>query len=138
MYEYVYRTSAGSFMVYAKIVADVKKANKNKLESYMKISDGLWFTCTSEPIIKGELFHPGDVKELIKGLKLVDSKIIENSTYKSETLIELYSLQFDLCYFQQDALPVAMMGWAASTFRFEMPLVEVRFDRATRKFDFDY
>lgn len=88
-------------------------------------------------MIKGELFCQEDTIYLVKGLKLVGSKIIEKSIFDN-TLIEVCSLQFSICYFQEDALIPAMMSWAAFAFDFEIPQIYVDFDKKNNKYIFDF
>ena len=126
-----------SWAIDIKIIAEIKSfTGSNNI--CKEICDGIWFSVIPQPLVKGEVFWEEDIKWLIEGIKYVREMIIKNSKYGNKTWIEIGSLQFSICDFQEDALPIAMMYWAAKSFGFEMPDVEVTFDKTENRYLFEF
>lgn len=137
MLEYTYHVCKSSWCINIKILAKIIDMSLQQDVNCHKVCNKVWFRFAEEPVIKGELFCQEDTIYLVKGLKLVGSKIIEKSIFDN-TLIEVCSLQFSICYFQEDALIPAMMSWAAFAFDFEIPQIYVDFDKKNNKYIFDF
>ena len=136
MYSYTYVTKKTDWEICIIINAEIKQFRDQT--QCKKICDGIWFSVTDTPRTKGQTIIDEDTKNLIEGIKIIREKIVESSEYKDKTWIEIDSLQFSDCYFQEDALPIAMMYWAAQAFGFEMPSVDVTFDKTENKYLFKF
>lgn len=102
----------------------------SKREECVEIKPGIWFYKSDTFLDEEEL------KWLLKGIKIVYRYILEKSQYKDKTLIVLKSVTFNYCYFQIDALLIAMIEWCCNTFRFAIPEITSEFSQDEDRFVF--
>lgn len=137
MIEYTYHVCKSSWCIHIKIIAKIVDVSLQQNMKCHKVCNGVYFRFSENPIIESEKFCEEDEIYLVKGLELVSSKISDKSTFDN-TLIEVCSLQFSLCDFQEEGLVPAMMGWAAVAFDFKIDPIIVNFDKKTNKYIFDF
>ncbi len=101
------------------------------------VYDGVYLSFCKEPLIKNEVFCKEDRESIFKAIKMVGANIISNSPFHNNTVIQICSLQYSLCYYQEEAMVVAMLNWCSKTFNFELKNIESRFDYENNKYIFD-
>lgn len=111
----------------------VSHVANNPDEEIVEAANGIWLEYRQ----KSKNAYHEDLPHLVKGLQLVQDQIRANCAYK-EVLILIDSIKFLLCDFQAEGLTPTMMGWAAKAFGFECPEIEVGFDKANRRYVFDF
>lgn len=136
--QYEYYICKTSWWIYIDIIAEVVDVDVWGLgHSAMKVTDGIWIKFAESPIMEGTAFNMSDLPFLVKGLQMVQDQILSASEYKN-TLILIQSLQYNPCNFQEEGLIAAIIEWAARTFYFKVPTINVSFDKKKNKYIFDY
>ncbi len=99
--------------------------------------------CINIKIIAGhtnfdnKFFYDDELPYLVKGLEIVQKKIVERSIYK-DTLIIIDNLQYSVCDFQEEGLTVAIIEWASKAFDFSKPVIEVDFQKKNNRYVFNF
>lgn len=101
------------------------------------ISDGIYFYDLNNKNNNCLLLEE-DFDYLKYGLKLVSKKIANHCIYKNDTLILLKKIEYDLCYFQKEALADAVIQWAAKIFLFPFSSPQITFDKKSNQYLFDF
>ena len=107
------------------------------VDDMITVYDGVYLSFCKEPLIKNEVFYKKDRESIFKAIKMVGANIISNSPFHNNTVIQICSLQYSLCYYQEEAMVVAMLNWCSKTFNFELKNIESRFDYENNKYIFD-
>ena len=55
-----------------------------------------------------------------------------------ENLIVIHSVQFEPTDFQEEGLTIAIMEWVAMRLNFQMPIINVDFDKVKNRYIFDF
>ena len=135
---YLIRGYGASWFIYIKILADIEEGkNKEDKNGIIKVGEGVWLKFSDQPLIEHEIFCADDLPYLVKGLQIVQKEIRTHSIYQ-ETLIIIKSLQFNPCHFQEEGLIAAIMEWASLAFHFQMPVIDVFFQREQNQYVFDF
>lgn len=139
MYEHTYRVSKAQWGIYIKLTAEfTSMSNYDHKDSCSEICHGLWAAYALKPLVKGEKFVEEDKYFLWEGLKKVSDLILTSSPYKLDTLIIIHSMTIPLCDFQEEGLTAAIIEWAAHAFEFEVPKIDVKFNKELNKYEFYY
>ena len=101
-----------------------------------KVCDGIWISFSEHPLDREEIFCKRDRISIYEGVDMVKDSILRNTPFANRTVIEICSLQYNECYFQQEAMVIAMMNWCSSVFEFEYKEVESSFDREKNQYMF--
>lgn len=111
--------------------------NKNYFEEdCIVVRDGIWLSFNRHPLIGNEIFANEDKDSILRGIGNVSDKILLQSEFHDRTVIQICSLQYSLCYYQEDAMVVAMMNWCAKVFNFRFNEIESNFDYKNNKYIF--
>ena len=136
MEKHVYILFKGSWGISITIYGQVFDKNFFK-DDYVTVGNGVYLSFCKEPLVKNEIFCKDDRESIFKAIKLVENNIISNSPFHNNTVIQICSLQYSLCYYQEEAMIIAMLNWCSKTFNFELKSIESRFDYINNKYIFD-
>ena len=103
----------------------------------IEVHKGTYLSFSKNPLIKNEIFCEEDRNAIIKATNMVSNHILLNSRFHNNTVIQICSLQYDLCYYQEEAILVAMLNWCAETFNFDLQEVKAHFDYLNNRYFFD-
>ncbi len=132
MTKYSFRCIKASWGISIDILADCKQKSLHEKKEFVNLAPGLWATILCNNI-------PDDEMEFLwKGLQYVGNSIINNSPFRNDTLIVIYSIEYNYCDFQPEGLLAAIIGWAAQEFQFKEPDVNIFFDIARNKYVFNF
>lgn len=145
--KYTYKMFLTKWPIYVVILGRVECITNFDKNNFEEIVPGLW--AGYAPKIDGYPFYGQeefgglfldeyDKPGILQGLKNVGDLIIKNSPFKSDTLIIIEGIAYDLTSYQEEALPHAVMMWAAETMQFECPHVEVTFDKTKKHSQYVY
>lgn len=81
--------------------------------------------------------HSDDHAFIVEGIKRVADLIKKYSPYKN-TLVVFTEAVFGICDFQPEGLTACAMQWAAKTFGFECPEIQVTFDKSANQYIFSF
>ncbi len=138
MIEHTYFVCKSSWCINIKIIAGHTNFDKNNVDlNTIKIADGIWLKFADKPIFENEFFYDDELPYLVKGLEIVQKKIVERSIYK-DTLIIIDNLQYSVCDFQEEGLTVAIIEWASKAFDFSKPVIEVDFQKKNNRYVFNF
>ena len=135
MNEYKYTLFKGRWAISITIFGQV--LDKNKFHgNHKKVCDGIWLSFNEHSLDDKEIFCEEDRISIYKGVDMVKDSILYNSPFANRTVIEICSLQYNECYFQQEAMVIAMMNWCSSVFGFKYKKIESSFNHETNKYNF--
>lgn len=138
MIEHKYFICKTSWCINIVIRAEIANMDEADAESpAVQAAEGIWIKFTDKPPMNGEKLDDSDLPYLLKGLQLVKSQIFNNSIYKN-TLVIIDDLQYSICDFQKEGLTAAIIEWASRAFGFESPTINVRYERETNRYIFDF
>lgn len=135
MVVYHYKVFKSIWFISIKVSAEIDK--KKESEGDIKLCDELWIRY-KEKSLNGLLFSECDKRAVEKGLLNVADEILLHSKYMDKTVIEICSLDFDIAYYQEEGLSVAMMYWAEKAFGFSLKGLKVDFDNEKNRYLFEY
>ncbi|MGN0403125.1 MAG: hypothetical protein ACI4HQ_12825 [Acetatifactor sp.] len=101
------------------------------------VHNGIYLSFSKNPLIKNEIFCEEDRTAIFKAIDMVSEYILLYSQFRNNTVIQICSLQYSLCYYQEEAMLVAMLNWCAETFNFELQEINTYFDNTNNKYIFD-
>ncbi|MCP4157532.1 MAG: hypothetical protein GY757_58015 [bacterium] len=108
-----------------------KKSSSDLTAGLVGIAPGLWATALFKNVfVEDKAF-------LWQGLRFVSDSILSHSPYDNDTLIVFNSVQYGLCDYQAEGLFAAAVGWAAQEFQFEMPELNICFNKASNRYVFE-
>ncbi|GLI04681.1 hypothetical protein YDYSG_07110 [Paenibacillus tyrfis] len=137
--EHTYRVFKSTWGIYIKIIAKYTSiSNYNEQDGIIEVCDGLKLVFANKQIVGEDTIFDEDVIYLIEGLKKVSGQILSNSKYEKNTIIVIHSINIAPCDFQEEGLVVAMIEWASIAFGFEVPPIDVTFNKETNKYEFLY
>lgn len=135
MKEYKYMLFKGRWGISITIFGQV--LDKNIFDGVCeKVCDGIWLSFNERSLDSREIFCEEDKISIHKGVYMMKDSILCNSCFDNRTVIEICSLRYNECYFQQEAMVIAMMNWCASVFGFECKEIESSFDYERNKYKF--
>lgn len=136
MEKHVYTLLKGSWGISIAIYGQVFDKTFFKDDSFI-VNNGVHLSFCKEPLVKNEVFCMEDRESIFRAIKMVEDNIITNSPFHNDTVIQICSLQYSLCYYQEEAMVMAMLNWCSKTFHFELKNIDSRFDYENNKYIFD-
>lgn len=137
MEEYKYILFKGrwgiSITIYGQVF-DKKLFNEDCIE----VCSGLWLSFSKHPLINNEIFCEEDRQAIFLAVDTVKQHILLNSQFSSRTVIQICSLQYSVCYYQKEAMTVAMMNWCSKVFGFEYKEIASSFDTERNRYIFEF
>lgn len=106
-------------------------------DEYIVVHDDIYLSFSRNPLIKNEIFCEEDRTAIFKAIDMVSEYILLYSQFHNNTVIQICSLQYSLCYYQEEAMLVAMLNWCAETFNFKLREINAYFDNSNNKYIFD-
>lgn len=100
--------------------------------------DGIYLSFSNKPLVKNEMFCEEDRNAIFKAVDMVGDRIHMNSPFHNNTVIKICSLQYDLCYYQEEGMVVVILNWCAKTFHFDMKEVRSSFDYINNRYIYDF
>lgn len=135
MKEYNYVLFEGRWGISIRIFGQV--LDKNAFDGACeKVCDGIWLSFNERSLDSREIICKEDRISICNGIDMVKDSILRNSPYENRTVIEICSLKYNECYFQQEAMVIAMMNWCSSVFGFDFKEIESSFDHAANYYNF--
>ncbi len=136
MYSTTYTMRNGSWDVYIKLFIQIKEFDMD--EQCIKISNNIGIKFADFPLKPTEKFVENDMKYLVNGLNIIKNTL---SKYIDEKgiLIEINSIElWDVQYFQEEGLTMAIIKLMSEIYGFEVPKIPVHFDRQLNKYIFEF
>ena len=106
-------------------------------EEYIAVRDNVYLSFSKKPLLKNELFCEEDRNAIFKALNMVAEDITLHTQFCDGTVIQICSLQYSLCYYQEEAMVVAMLNWCSRAFGFKLEDIESKFDYNLNKYVFN-
>lgn len=104
----------------------------------MEICSGLWLSFSKNPLVDNEIFCKEDREAIFSAIYMLREQILSNSKFSNRTVIQICSLQYSACYYQKEAMIVAMMNWCSKVFGFEHTEVLCSFDNENNRYVFEF
>ena len=86
----------------------------------------------------GSHLSDGELGILKSGVQRVAPQIVARSPFGKGTLIELKSVLFDPCDYQEEGLEPAIVEWASDQLAFDAPEYSVEFDKEHNRYIFEW
>lgn len=102
------------------------------------VDKGVFLSFSKEPIIKNEVFCEEDRESIYKAIKMVGNEIEKNNPFSHNVVIQICSLQYSLCYYQEEAMIIAMIYWCSKVFGFRLKEIGSKFDYLNNRYIFDF
>lgn len=135
MNSYRYFVKKGSWEISIAINAEIKEFDQASPKGE-EVYEGLWVSFAKKSKCSGQCLSNRERSYLVDAVKFDGKIIVENSIYMKQTWIEIDSVQFSDCYYQEDALFIAMRFWISSAFGVKEPPVRVDFDEQNNRYLF--
>ncbi len=100
--------------------------------------DNIYLSFSKDPLIKNELFCEEDRNAIFKALNMVAEDIELHTQCHDGIVIQICSLQYDVCCYQEEAMVVAMLNWCSQVFGFKLENIESIFDNSLNKYVFEF
>lgn len=136
MYEYKYTLLEGRWGISITIFGEVYD-KKDILDEIIAVREGIYLSFTNKPLRVNEIFCKEDRVAIYKAVDMLGDYIKINSPLQNNTVIRICSLQYDLCYYQEEGMLVAMLYWCAKKFNFELQGIKSHFDHVSNRHIFD-
>lgn len=104
---------------------------------YIVVRDNIYLSFSKDPLIKNELFCEEDRNAVFKALNMVAEDIVLHTQCHDGIVIQICSLQYDVCCYQEEAMMVAMLNWCSQVFGFKLENIESIFDDSLNKYVFE-
>lgn len=137
MEEYTFKICKSSWGVYVKLIAEYVQMDFAHVQQAVQIDGNIWLKFSDRPLTKGAKFWDGDIPYLEKGLQLVKDNIKTKSKYQY-TLIVIHDIIYNPCDFQEEGIIAATVGWSAKVFEFVPPNIDINFNKAQNKYEFEF
>ena len=85
-------------------------------------------------VMEGERFCDEDKKSIIEAIKRIEFS--DYTLNRASKVICIYSIQYNLCDFQQEGLTVAMMLWCQKHLNANIGIIESRYDTTSKRYSF--
>lgn len=122
-----------SITIYGEVIE--KKVFK---EDCIVVRDNIYLSFSKDPLIKNELFCEEDRNAIFKALNMVAEDIVLHTQCHDGIVIQICSLQYDVCCYQEEAMVVAMLNWCSQVFGFKLENIESIFDNSLNKYVFEF
>ncbi|MCM1185279.1 MAG: hypothetical protein NC251_08120 [Lachnoclostridium sp.] len=136
MYEYKYTLLEGIWGISITIFGEVCD-KKDILDEVIAVREGIYLSFSSKPLRLNEIFCKEDRTAIYKAVDMLADYIKINSLLGNNTVIKICSLQYDVCYYQEEGMLIAMLYWCAKTFHFELQGIKSHFDHMKNRYIFD-
>ena len=107
-------------------------------EDCIVVRDNIYLSFSKDPLIKNELFCEEDRNAIFKALNMVAEDIVLHTQCHDGIVIQICSLQYDVCCYQEEAMVVAMLNWCSQVFGFKLENIESIFDNSLNKYVFEF
>jgi hypothetical protein len=108
-----------------KITFDGERNNLIDISSHVKVA------LEKIPLSKSE------IDLLLQGVKDRIPQIERNIHSVTPIIIQVQKVEFDINFYQSEAVYYAMVGWLAQEFNFDMMPINVEFDEANNRYIFE-
>ena len=134
LYHHSFKTIRTSWGIAIEIVGGfVRRSCFSEQIDLISILPGLWVCLSDNFNLKDN-----EIDLLWDGLRRIGNLILDSTPYPHDTLVVVREINFNPCDYQPDGLSVSMAKWAAYVFNFEMPSINVTFDKNQNKYFFDW
>ena len=130
MEKYNYKLFKGRWGISITIYGEVIEKNV--------VRDNIYLSFSKDPLIKNELFCEEDRNAIFKALNMVAEDIVLHTQCHDGIVIQICSLQYDVCCYQEEAMVVAMLNWCSQVFGFKLENIESIFDNSLNKYVFEF
>lgn len=137
MEKYNYKLFKGRWGISITIYGEVIEKKVFK-EDCIVVRDNIYLSFSKDPLIKNELFCEEDRNAIFKALNMVAEDIVSNTQCHDGIVIQICSLQYDVCCYQEEAMVVAMLNWCSQVFGFKLENIESIFDNSLNKYVFEF
>lgn len=103
----------------------------------LPICEGLWLSFSIIPLDENEIFCQDDREAIYSAIDMVKHLIMPNTPFSEGTVIQICSLKYNVCYYQKEAMVVAMINWCSKVFNFKYKVIESSFDKENNRYIFD-
>lgn len=137
MEKYTYKWFKGRWGISITIYGEVIEKKVFK-EDCIVVRDNIYLSFSKDPLIKNELFCEEDRNAIFKALNMVAEDIVLHTQCHDGIVIQICSLQYDVCCYQEEAMVVAMLNWCSQVFGFKLENIESIFDNSLNKYVFEF
>ena len=137
MEKYNYKLFKGRWGISITICGEVIEKKVFK-EDCIVVRDNIYLSFSKDPLIKNELFCEEDRNAIFKALNMVAEDIVLHTQCHDGIVIQICSLQYDVCCYQEEAMVVAMLNWCSQVFSFKLENIESIFDNSLNKYVFEF
>ncbi len=137
MEKYNYKLFKGRWGISITIYGEVIEKKVFK-EDCIVVRDNIYLSFSKDPLIKNELFCEEDRNAIFKALNMVVEDIVLHTQCHDGIVIQICSLQYDVCCYQEEAMVVAMLNWCSQVFGFKLENIESIFDNSLNKYVFEF
>ena len=137
MEKYNYKLFKGRWGISITIYGEVIEKKVFK-EDCIVVRDNIYLSFSKDPLIKNELFCEEDRNAIFKALNMVAEDIELHTQCHDGIVIQICSLQYDVCCYQEEAMVVAMLNWCSQVFGFKLENIESIFDNSLNKYVFEF
>lgn len=107
-------------------------------EDCIEVCNGLWLSFSDSPLIENEIFCEDDKEAIFYAINMVQQLIVSNTPFHDGTVIQICSLQYNVCYYQKEAMIVAMISWCSKVFGFKYKEITSNFDKENNRYNFEF
>lgn len=136
MEKYTYKWFKGRWGISITIYGEVFEKRLFK-EDCIAVRDNIYLSFSKDPLIKNELFCEEDRNAIFKALDMAAEDIVLHTQCHDGIVIQICSLQYDVCCYQEEAMVVAMLNWCSQVFGFKLENIESIFDNSSNKYVFE-
>ena len=104
----------------------------------IEVCNGLWLAFSDSPLIENEIFCEDDKEAIFSAINMVQECIMSNTQFSDGTVIQICSLEYNVCYYQKEAMIVAMINWCSKVFGFKYKEITSSFDKQNNRYIFDF
>lgn len=137
MEKYNYKLFKGRWGISITIYGEVIEKKIFK-EDCIVVRDNIYLSFSKDPLIKNELFCEEDRNAIFKALNMVAEDIVLHTQCHDGIVIQICSLQYDVCCYQEEDMVVAMLNWCSQVFGFKLENIESIFDNSLNKYVFEF
>ena len=137
MEKYNYKLFKGRWGISITIYGEVIEKKVFK-EDCIVVRDNIYLSFSKDPLIKNELFCEEDRNAIFKALNMVAEDIVLHTQCHDGIVIQICSLQYDVCCYQEEDMVVAMLNWCSQVFGLKLENIESIFDNSLNKYVFEF
>lgn len=126
---YYYRVIEAGWGVAVGLAAEARPAS-DRGATATEICEGMWLEIQPSWLSDDEREH------LKRGLLKVAVPLRQHNPFNGPVLVRVVDLHYNPSDYQVEGLFCAICGWAAATYGFEVPKIEVSFDKTKNRYLF--